>query len=134
MTSKKGSVQPEAILWLGAVRSCWFGWNSVGPISAKRGRILLTFGSFGSLGQKLQRNPCASRLRDLAAFFIEQKHSKNLPHLTKGNVSGLDSEFRLISRRAASDLYIVYCVLSLFTGILCIYSTVQISLSLRGCV
>ena len=106
----------------------------MGLISAQHGQILLKFGSFESLGEKLQQYPRASRLCDLAAFFIEQKHSKNLPHLTKGNVSGLDSEFRLISRRAASDLYIVYCVLSLFTGILCIYSTVQISLSLRGCV
>ena len=55
-------------LWLGAVRSCWFGWNSVGPISAKHGQILLKFGSFESLGQKLQQDPCASRLRDLAVF------------------------------------------------------------------
>ena len=87
MTSKKGSVQPEAILWLGAVRSCWFGWNSVGPISAKRGRILLTFGSFGSLGQKLQQNPCASRIRDLVGFFYRAKRSKNAPHPAKGIAS-----------------------------------------------
>ena len=33
------------------------------------------------------QDPCASRLRDLAACFIEQKHSKNAPHLTKGIVS-----------------------------------------------
>ena len=59
----------------------------MGPISAKHGQILLKFGSFDRLGQKLQQDPCASRLRDLAAFFIEQKRSKNAPHLTKGIVS-----------------------------------------------
>ena len=59
--------------WLGAVRSCWFGWNSVGPISAKPGRILLKFGSFESLGQKLQQDPCASRLRHLGAFLPAAK-------------------------------------------------------------
>ena len=63
-------------IWLGAVRSCWFGWNSVGPISAKHGRILLKFGPLESLGQKLQHDLCASRLNDLAAFFIEQKAAK----------------------------------------------------------
>ena len=64
-------------LWLGAVRSCWFGWNSVGPISAKHGQILLKFGSFESLGEKLQQDPCASRLCDLASFFYRAKRSKN---------------------------------------------------------
>ena len=44
----------------------------MGPISAKHGQILLKFGSFESLGQKLQQDPCASRLRDLAAF-LESK-------------------------------------------------------------
>ena len=60
----------------------------MGPISAKHGRILPKFGSFERLGQKLQQDPCASRIRDLAAFFIEKKHSKNAPHLTEGIVSG----------------------------------------------
>ena len=63
-------------LWLGAVRSCWLGWNSVGPISAKHGQILLKFGSFESLGQELQQDPRAPRLRDPAAFFIEQNTAK----------------------------------------------------------
>ena len=44
---------------------------------AKHGQILLKFGSFESLGQKLQQDPCASRLRDLAAFFYRAKRSKN---------------------------------------------------------
>ena len=61
----------------------------MGPISAKHGRILLKFGSFESLGQKLQQDPCAWRLCDLAEFFREQKGSKNAAHLTKGIVSGV---------------------------------------------
>ena len=86
---KQKSITPHRrFLWLGAVHFCWFGWNSVGPISAKYGRILLKFESLESLGQKLQQNPCALRLLDLAAFFIEQKRSKNAPYLTKGIVSG----------------------------------------------
>ena len=48
----------------------------MGPISAKHGWILLKFLSFERLGQKLQQDPCASRLRDLAAFFIEQNAVK----------------------------------------------------------
>ena len=59
---------------LGAVRSCWFGWNCVGPISAKHGQILLKFVLFESLGHKLLQDPCASRRRDLAAF-LESKNA-----------------------------------------------------------
>ena len=73
----------------------------MGPILAKHGRILLKFGSFESLGQKLQQDPCASRLRDLAVFFIEPKHSKSAPHLTKGIVSELQF-FRNLSTSSKS--------------------------------
>ena len=40
----------------------------MGPISAKHERILLKFESIESLGEKLQQDPSASRLRDLAVF------------------------------------------------------------------
>ena len=38
----------------------------------------------------LQQDHCALRLHDLAAFFIDQKCSRNAPHLTKGIASGRD--------------------------------------------
>ena len=50
--------------------SCWFGWNSVGPISAKHGRILLKFGSFESFDQKTAaRSLCLEAPRSCCLFY-----------------------------------------------------------------
>ena len=91
-------IHQRRFLWLGAVRSCWFGWNSLGPISAKHGHHFAQIGIIWKLGSKTAARSLCLEAPQSCCVFYRAKRSKNAPHLTKGITSVVNSAWSLQNR------------------------------------